>query len=76
MLGAGLTPAPKMRSQAARPALVSETRLFAPVPHNRLLFRDGIWTQMSVVPRLVAKILVCETRPLPARRVQAAAPAL
>ena len=50
MLGAGLPPAPKMRSQAARPALVSETRLIAAVSHNRLLF--------SLTPSLVSKTLV------------------
>ena len=34
--------APKTCSRTARPALVSKTRLIAPVSHNRLVFRDGI----------------------------------
>ena len=47
-----------MRSRAARPAQVSETRLIAPVSHNRLLLCDGIWTQGSLTPSVVSKTLV------------------
>lgn len=45
----------------ASPALVSKTRLIAPVSHNRLVFRDGIWTRTRATPSPVSKTLVCGT---------------
>ena len=55
----------EMRSRAARPALVSKTRLIAPVSHNRLVFRDGIWTRTRATPILVSNTLVCGAQRCP-----------
>lgn len=42
-------------------------RLIVAVPHNVLVFGDGILTQTSVTSSLVSKTLVCETTASPGR---------